>query len=499
MTVHDQWGGPPAMSAWEALMWRAEADPRTRSTGILLEILDREPDWDRFVRAHERAVAAIPRLRDRVVEPLLPLTEPHWSPDPAFRLNLHVHRARLYDPGSMDDLFEYLEAQFGRPLDRARPPWEATLVTGLEGGRAAYLFKFHHALSDGLGLIQLLSLTHSPTSRPSALSQTVALPGRHQYDPAGLVTQGVRDGLAMVPSLATDLVRAGIQAAGALVARPIATTTSVVTYVDSLRRMVQPPSVPRSPLLDDPGVGSRLAILDVDFDGLRAAGRAAGCSVNDAFIAGMLGGVRRYHEHFGVMVDEIPIGMPVSLRKENDPLGGNRFTGAQFAAPLAEADPVRRMRLIKDFVTSVRAEAALGFVSAVSPVLSRMPTFVISELSATLTTTSDMQVSNIPGLSGARYLAGAEILGMYPLGPRPGVAIMAAMVTYNGVACIGLNLNPDVVPDRALLLECLRAGFDEVIESGRPEVPIASEVATTRPRARTKRVGRAPAKSAAGR
>jgi hypothetical protein len=38
------WGGAQDMSAWEALMWRSESDPRTRSTGILLEILDGEPD-----------------------------------------------------------------------------------------------------------------------------------------------------------------------------------------------------------------------------------------------------------------------------------------------------------------------------------------------------------------------------------------------------------------------------------------------------------------------
>ena len=55
------WGGPADMSAWEALMWRAEADPRTRSTGVLLEILDREPDWDRLVAAHDRVSQQIPR------------------------------------------------------------------------------------------------------------------------------------------------------------------------------------------------------------------------------------------------------------------------------------------------------------------------------------------------------------------------------------------------------------------------------------------------------
>src|SRR6266536_83144 len=73
------WGGPADMSAWEALMWRAEADPRTRSTGVLLEVLDRDPDWDRLVAAHDRVSQQIPRLRERAVEPLLPLFPPAWA------------------------------------------------------------------------------------------------------------------------------------------------------------------------------------------------------------------------------------------------------------------------------------------------------------------------------------------------------------------------------------------------------------------------------------
>src|SRR5205809_83745 len=74
------WGGPAAMSAWETLMWRAEADPRTRSTGLLLEILDREPAWDRLVAAHDRGSQQIPPLRDRAAQPLRPLSPP---PSPA--------------------------------------------------------------------------------------------------------------------------------------------------------------------------------------------------------------------------------------------------------------------------------------------------------------------------------------------------------------------------------------------------------------------------------
>jgi hypothetical protein len=47
------------------------------------------------------------------------------------------------------------------PFDRARPPWEGTLVEGLPDGKAAYLLKLHHVLTDGLGLTNLLSQIHS--------------------------------------------------------------------------------------------------------------------------------------------------------------------------------------------------------------------------------------------------------------------------------------------------------------------------------------------------
>ena len=62
----------------------------------------------------------------------------------------------------------------------------------------------------------------------------------------------------------------------------------------SLRRVLTPPDTPHSPALTGSGSGYRLDTFDVAFDDLKAAGRAAGGSVNDAFLASLLGGVRRY-------------------------------------------------------------------------------------------------------------------------------------------------------------------------------------------------------------
>ena len=64
------WGREREMNPLEALMWRAEEDPRLRSTVCGLEELDTTPDWDRFLAAHDWGTRLVPRFRQRVVEPL---------------------------------------------------------------------------------------------------------------------------------------------------------------------------------------------------------------------------------------------------------------------------------------------------------------------------------------------------------------------------------------------------------------------------------------------
>src|SRR5258705_13687656 len=89
------WGGGQDLSAWEALMWRTDGDHRTRSTGVMIELLDTEPDWDRLVAAHDRFTQRVPRLRERVVEPAVSVVAPGWPPRPHFDLEHHLPRVRL--------------------------------------------------------------------------------------------------------------------------------------------------------------------------------------------------------------------------------------------------------------------------------------------------------------------------------------------------------------------------------------------------------------------
>src|SRR6266581_3313883 len=412
------WGGPADMSAWEALMWRAEADPRTRSTGVLLEVLDREPDWDRLVAAHDRVSQQIPRLRERAVEPLLPLFPPAWSPDPHFDLGYHLQRVRLPGPGTMRQLLDLAQGILARPLDKARPPWEALLVEGLEDGRVGYLLKVHHSLSDGLGLVQLLSLAHNRTSEPGDHQLAPPPAPRPLLTPAGLLANRLRQRVSDAPSAWIRRGDDSLKLIGRTVRHPGAVVGDTIRFGRSLRRVLTPPPAERSPLLrGSSGFGYRFVVHDVPLSDLKAAGKAAGGSVNDAFLAGLLGAFRRYHEHHGIPIDLMPI----------------------------------------------------GFLDLVAPALSRLPTAAIIELAAGMTNVSDVQASNIPGMGHPVYLAGARVTGLYPLGPRPGVAAMIAMISYDGTCCIGLNVDPDVISDLEIFETCLREGFDEVLDLRKEE------------------------------
>lgn len=52
---------------------------------------------------------------------------------------------------------------------------------------------------------------------------------------------------------------------------------------------------------------------------------------------------------------------------------------------------------------------------------------------------------------------------MYPFGPLPGCAVMATMITHNGIACLGINFDAASITEPEIFAESVVAGFDEVL------------------------------------
>jgi diacylglycerol O-acyltransferase / wax synthase len=455
------WGTTDELTPLETLMWRADTDRAMRSTMMAVEVLDTEPDWTRLMDAHEWASRMVPRLRDRVSEPFGFVGAPVWVRDQNFDLRYHVRRCRLGGDGGWPELLTMAAQLAMTPFDRTRPPWEAVLVEGLPDGKAAYLLKLHHALTDGLGLRQLLSQLHSrqrahQTDKPQpAVAMTDA-------GPADLLSRQLKHDLGAVPALisgATNLASKGFR-------DPIGSSRNIIRYVDSARRVLSPPDMPGLPELADRGGSWQFVALDLELDDLRAAAKSAGGSVNDVYLAALLGGFRRYHEELGTPLPSgtaMPVSVPVSVRRDDDNAGGNRFAPARLVAPVGAADPVARIESIRQLVRAARSEPALESADFVAPLMARLPGPLVVRIAGATTAGNDLQASNVPGVEEDLYLAGALIERIYPFAPLPGCAAMITLHSYRGVCTVGANLDAAAVVDPALFAQCLSDGFAEVL------------------------------------
>jgi hypothetical protein len=397
------------MTEAEALRWRGEQHPRHSATQSLLLILDTAPDRARFQAVHERAVRLLPRLRARVQESVVPVGPPRWVTDPHFDLDYHVRRVRLPAPGRMPQLFAFAQQTAMTPVDRSRPLWEATLVEGLPEGRAAYLLKVHRSLADAAGAPRLPELHHS----------------------------------------AVRLFTAGVRA----LARPRTAAADALHLVASVRRAAAPLIAPGSPLFRGrTGSSWRYGVLECRLTDLQAAAEAAGGRLGDAYLAALLGGVRRYHEIHGTDLAALPVSTPV----------GERRTTATFAAPLATADPRERIAALRGISLMLNVEPALEVLPAVLPVLNRLPS-AVAAATGRIAGTADLHAVHLPGPPHPHRLAGATVERVYPFGPPAGSAMTAVMVPHAGVCCVAVTIDGTAVADPDKLINCLHEGFEEVL------------------------------------
>src|SRR6201987_603037 len=211
------------------LMHRGEANPRTRSGIMALELLDTTPDWERFRTRFENASPRVLRLRQKVVVPTLPTASPRWVVDPDFNLDFHVRRVRVSGNGTLREVFDLAELILQSPLDISRPLWTATLVEGLSDGGAARLLHVSHAVTDGVGGVEMFAeiydLERDPPARP-----TPPLPIPQDVSPNDLMRQGTTPRPMAILGGALGAVSGAVSAAGRAVLEPASTVSGIVGY-----------------------------------------------------------------------------------------------------------------------------------------------------------------------------------------------------------------------------------------------------------------------------
>ncbi len=218
---------------------------------------------------------------------------------------------------------------------------------------------------------------------------------------------------------------------------------------------------PKSPLFAGRSLSHRYDVLEIGLDDLRRAGKSVGGTLNDAFLAGLLGGVRIYHDRHGQPIDTLGMGFAISTRRPDDPMESNRFTDVVIAAPVGIVGARDRIEQVRSQVLAVRAEPALAVSDSMVPVMSILPTPLLASVFGGAG--GDVNASNLPGPPIPLYMAGAAVERLFGFGPLVGCAMIVGLISVMGTCCIGINSDPAAIPDPDVLVECLREGFEEVL------------------------------------
>ena len=446
------------MAASDAFSWYMERDPTLRSTVVAVVWLDRAPEREVLVGRIDRLSRVMPSLRQHVVEPPFRLAAPRWTGDPGFDLSWHVRRIAAPVPGTRDTVLELARWAATEPFDRSRPLWQVTVVEGLEGGAAALVLKFHHSLSDGTGGMRALAILTDLQREPADLGEMPPAPPGETLDSLALVTEAVTATVRNYARAAWRGTGAAIPALIHTACDPVGQARGAAAMARSVYRTAAPSGSTLSPVMRERATARRLATIELPVDDLKKAGTSVGMTVNDAYLAAVTGGLRRYHERHGQAVESLRVVMPISLRTGPDLDWGNKITLLRLIVPAGERNLVARMRLIDRVTRAARSEPSLPVTGAIAGALNLLPVGYVGGILKH----ADFLASNVPGMPVPVYVTGSKVTGFFVFGPTVGSALNTTLFSYAGRCHIGINIDTAAVPDPDLMLACLREGFAEI-------------------------------------
>jgi len=452
------------MSDAEALMWRLDKDPYLSSAFANISILDRAPDIDRLRRRMERAAIAIPRLRQRVQPSPANLTPPLWVDDPDFDIHYHVRRLALPAPGSLRQMLDLATLITNDPFDRTRPLWQFVVIEGLADGRAALVEKLHHTIADGEGSVQL-SLQFFDFERDAP------------QPPAPEPTDDRGSSDASSADLWRDLLAGPLKVPLALVkqirdvlADPTSISSTGAATIDTVKALVgQMADIEpaKSPLWTHRSLRRRLDVLQFPFREIRDVSRSLGGTLNTALLTAASDAAGRYHRTMGSPVDHLRASMAISTRKSSHDDATNAFSLARLLVPTGEMEIRERFDLVNEACQEAGSGSASLALNAIATLSGTLPTAVVTRLARLQSQTVDFATSNVKGTPLPVFVAGAEILSNYPVGPLAGVAFNLTLLSHVGSLDMGLNMDSGAIDQPAELVNCLSQSFAELLNLSR--------------------------------
>ena len=420
---------------------------------------------------------------------------PAWVEDEHIDLEYHVRHAALPWPGGERELGELVGRLQSTPLDLTRPPWECTIIEGLDGERFALFIKMHHSLIDGVSGMMLLqramatdpdkSLTLPPfweSSQPREPKLPSTRPAPTMANATSAAVQVLSEQARSVPQLLTAFGK-------------------ILRRIGSPEEgMALPFDAPLSVLNGRVREKRRFATAQFPMARLRALADAASCTLNDVVLAICGGALRQFLLARASLPDQsMTAGIPVSVRPKGDEGTGNAITFIVATLGTDIEEPAERLQAIKASVRHAKAhvqslprQAMLQYT-----MLLMAPTIVtlLTGMGGRTRPMFNVTISNVPGPDKPLYFRGAELVSIYPVSiVTHGQALNITCESYAGMMNFGFTGCHSSLPGLQRLALHAATALEELEAVFLPEppraIPLAAPAAATKAAAARKRAPR---------
>lgn len=446
---------------------------------------------------------SIPAFTRRLVEVPFQLHHPMWVEDPDFDPDYHVRRITAPEPGGRRELAAVAAQIASVPLDRTKPLWEVWVIEGLKHDRIGFVAKVHHAAIDGASgaeiMTELYDLEPSPPPRP----EVVPTP-----------PEAVPTDIEMILGAFASRLRRTARTVP-LVGRTVQSVANVVSNRRDPAGSVGavPLTAPRTPWSAAISPQRSVAFARIPLDETKVIKDRLGITVNDVVLGVVSGSIRRYLEQRDSLPDTPLVAVcPVSVRHEDEVGAGGNRVSAMFTSLATHLDhPIQRLRTISTSTEGAKAEHnAIGarmlteWGEWAAPRTFAMASRLYSSmgLASMHRPIHNLVISNVPGPPFPLYLAGAELVAAYPMGPiMEGSGLNVTVLSYMGHIDFGFLADPLLVPDVWDLAKHVQDAFDELSEiahRGEPHHTVRAKKAPAKKTAAKKAAAKkAPAKKTA--
>ena len=336
------------------------------------------PTATRLRHLLDRGTRLVPRMRQRVRGNPLSVAPPRWEVDPHFDLDYHLRWVRAGGDRDLRSVLDLAEPMAMQGFDRARPLWEMVVVDrpGRRRRRPDHEDPPRHHRrrrrgADRAGAVRARAATGPLAEMPDAPeAEVMGQLGRF----VDAFEHERRRNLGIAKRSAGTVAGGG---RGSALGDPVGTAERVGETAASIARLAAPANEPLSPLMTGRSLSVHFDTVVVPLAEAKAAAKAAGGRLNDAFLAATAGGLAPLPRGAGrSRSSALRMSMPINLRTR-----GRRPTPPATSSPRpasrSRSTSTTRSRPcgpMRDLVAAQRAEPALALVEPLARLLNRLPT-----------------------------------------------------------------------------------------------------------------------------